>query len=72
MAETNNAVLKSNPTVTVDLTEGSSTDSPLAKKLKTFDMEKFIMWDKLLDGEINYAQWLLKTKHSKVSGLQFV
>ena len=43
MAETNNAVLKSKSTVTVDLTEGSSTDSPLAKKLKTFDMEK-LLW----------------------------
>ena len=28
------------------------------------------MGDELSDGEINYAQWLLKTKHPKVGGLR--
>lgn len=33
-------------------------------------MEKIIMEDELSDGEINYAQRLLKMKHPGVSGLQ--
>ena len=53
---------------TVDLTEYSA-DSPSAKKQKTFDMEKIIMEDELSDGEINYAQRLLKMKHPGVGGL---
>ena len=38
----------------------------LQKSKKTFDMEKIIMGDELSDGEINYAQQLLKMKHPGV------
>ena len=34
------------------------------------NIEKIIMGDELFDGEINYAQRLLKTKHPKVGGLR--
>ena len=58
------------PTPTVDLTECCKTNSPPATKQKTFDTEKITMEDELSDGEINYAQWLLKMKHPKVGELQ--
>jgi len=67
-AVVNDTIPKSEPRPTVDLT--SSTDSPPAKKQKTFDREKIIMGDELSDGEINYTQQLLKTKHPKVGGLR--
>lgn len=70
MPEVCDAVPKSEATQTVDLTECCSTDSLPAKKQKTFDIEKIIMGDELSDGEINYAQWLLKMKHPKVGGLR--
>ena len=68
LAVVNDAISKSESRPTVNLT--SSTDSPPAKKQKTFDTEKIIMGDELSDGEINNAQRLLKTKHPKVGGLR--
>ena len=70
MAVVNDAIPKPEPTPTVDLTECCKTNSPPAKKQKTFDTEKIIMGDELSDGEMNYAQRLLKMKHPEVGGLR--
>lgn len=54
MTDTNNAIPKSKPTTTVDLTESSNIDLPPAKQLKTFDMETLLWGTKyVLDSAIN-------------------
>ena len=56
MAAINDAMLKSGPSLTVDLIGCFITNSILTKKQKTFDTETFIMGKELSDSEINYAQ----------------
>ena len=70
MAAMNDSIPKSELSQTVDLTECCNTNSPPAKKQKTFDTETIIMGNELSDGEINYAQRLLKIKHPRIGGLR--
>ena len=70
MVAVKDSIPKSELSPTANLTECCNANFPPAKKQKTFDTETIIMGNELSDGEINYAQRLLKIKHPRIDGLR--